>query len=1472
MNLSLRRVVVPALMAASLLGSAAVLQLGFKPASAPPSAVHLSPTRGSCPTGTTLVTASRLPHAPSNCEPLNQPETFADLQALNDSVASRSAAPFSSVQPGAYSAAVAQRDAMRSSAFAGNGGAWSPYGQTPQCADPSTAAGGPCPAAGPDNGNYAYMKGLGFVTLSGRISSFSYDPSTAGRFFASPTAGGVFESLDGGKTWHSVGDGLPTQVVGAIAYDVPLHRLLVGSGDNSFGGSGISGEGFFTSSDDGATWSTSTGFPNLALSFKVVVSPADAVTGNTVYVASSKGLFKSTDGGASFVNEALPTSPTGYSPNCAGDTTTPLCFFANDVTDVVVKGTTTTNAPAGAVMAVVGWRAGERIDTNPDGTNTAGCTLNGTATPCLQAPQNGLYISTTGAPGSFKFQDQGQTASPTNTNPQGTTQGFAPDTVVGRTALGIAHGTNQDNDAVYALVQDAVKFQGCPDALDTGITSGSACNGTATGLSVATYLDGMYATYDFGKSWTKILDYTQTKYTGTNSALVGQVGYSPGIQSWYNLVVEPDPSVSDSNGDPVRVTFGLEEIWENNQSLTPPTAGAANPVLHQPWQTFQTQSAATDPWVVIGRYWNACAALNSGVPCNGNIQSNPVPGTTTHPDQHAQMFVPDGAGGVTLFAGSDGGVFTQHVAKGVDFTNDSWGDGNNLGLNTQQPYDAEMAKDGTVVAGLQDNGEDKITAAGQQAEIFGGDGFFTTIDPNNSQNIIEEYTYGYPYLSDDGGTSWFAIPPVNCNQGPSTNLFANPIEQDPTMPGHIVVGCTQIQEATNAYANPCTAPPGAPSATCGANGQPFSTVFDLGLAPSGKTNNIPSAVGVQGANIYVGYCGYCDVVVGGLPFQSGIATNVGGTVPPAIGTGNGWHFAAGNCSNCGTPDGKLPQRYINSVQMDPTDANTVYVTMGGYGRRWIPPGALGDDVSHVGVGHLFVSHDAGNTFTNISGNLPDAPADWSLIHNGQLVVATDLGVFESADKNGGTFAVLGSGLPTVPVFTIRLSPSNPNLMIAATYGRGVYQYTFPGTPVFLPSHYVSLAPSRILDTRLSTKGSCSVAGTTHACNTLGAGQSLDVQVTGANDVNTGATSGIPTDGTVTAVVLNATVTDTTAQSFLTVWPKGTTRPIASNLNFVPGQVVANLVQVPVSTDGKVSLYNLTGSTDVVLDVAGYYTSNGSGSAGLFRPVAPARVMDTRLGSTGCGGTCKTLGPDSTLTLKVAGTTDITTGKPTGIPFDGTADSVVLNVTVTNPSASGFLTVYPDGSTQPVASNVNFVPGLTVPNRAIVKLGAPGTITIYNKVGTVDVVVDVAGYYTTATATGGNGVYTPVQPARILDTRGQQGSCAGSCATIPANSALTLNVAGSSDINTGAVSGVPTMTAATPPSAVALNVTAVNPSSASFLTIYPNSPLPVISDLNMTPGVVVPNQVVVKLNPNGTITIYNQSGSVDVVVDVEGWYS
>jgi len=969
------------------------------------------------------------------CSRLGHPETFEDLSTANSELGARDTAPFASSAVGAYLHAVAQRSAIRRASAASDSTPWRVAGSPPECAQETSDA-STCPPPSAENGNYAGVGTLGFRTLSGRISSFAYDPTTQGHYFASPVVGGVWESTDSGSTWHSIGDSLPTQVVGALAYVPQLHRIIAGTGDNSFGGDGIAGHGIYYSDNDGATWTAAAGIPDLALSFKLVVSPADP-SGKTIYAATSEGLFRSTDGGASYVNENLPTSPSGYSPNCQGVTvsnpggaTSRLCFFANDVTDVIVKPTNSTKSDgsAGAVIAAVGWRAGQKVDVDGSGNPVTGCTQGGTATNCLQAPQNGLYISSDGSPGSFKYLNS-------------TASGLPSNAIFGRTALAVAHGTGQDSDDIYAIVQDAEKFNGCPDVLDQ---VPPVCSSTVTGEGIATVLDGAYASYDFGKTWTKIMDWSQLQRPGTNSALLGQPGYGPGVQSWYNLWIEADPTATSSAGDPTRVLFGLEEVWENNQVL--PTGGSTPSVLATPYEAYPGGTPVTDPWVVIGRYWNACGAVSppSPLPATCNPPSLTA-GTTTHPDQHAYAMIPDGKGGVTLLIGSDGGAYSQHVASGQDFSNAGWGDGLNKTISAVQPYDAEMAKDGTIVSGLQDNGEMKTAPDGREYEIYGGDAFFTTIDPDHSNNIIEEYTYASQVnLTNDGGATWYPIQPGGCTGDNTSALFSTPIEQDPTTPGHLLLGCTQIQEATNAYKLQCADP------TCQTINSPFNTVYDLSTlsSPSGAPN-IPSALALRGADAYVGYCANCDPATESIPFANGIATNVGGSQAPKIGTSDGWHQASAYCSGCGTASGKLPERYITSIQEDPSNPDTVYVTLGGYGRRWIPPGSFGEDTSNVGVGHVFVSHDHGEHFTNITGNLPDISANWTAFHDGTLLVATDLGVYiqtaPASGSSGPTYAQLGKGLPAAPVFTLRVAPGNPNELLASTYGRGDWLYTFPSS-------------------------------------------------------------------------------------------------------------------------------------------------------------------------------------------------------------------------------------------------------------------------------------------------------------------------------------------------------------------------------------------------------------------------------------------
>jgi hypothetical protein len=159
-----------------------------------------------------------------------------------------------------------------------------------------------------------------------------------------------------------------------------------------------------------------------------------------------------------------------------------------------------------------------------------------------------------------------------------------------------------------------------------------------------------------------------------------------------------------------------------------------------------------------------------------------------------------------------------------------------------------------------------------------------------------------------------------------------------------------------------------------------------------------------------------------------------------------------------------------------------------------------------------------------------------------------------------------------------------------------------------------------------------------------------------------------------------------------------------------GVTVPNRVIVPVGTGGKISVYSPSGSVDVIVDVTGYFT-NGSAAGKNFNSISPTRIKDTR-------SPAQTLGPGGTLTLQVTGSN--------GVPASATA--VIVNVTVTNTTAPSFLTVYPSTATRPNASDLNWMPGQTIPNLVVATLGTTGAITFYNLAGSTDVVVDLAGWF------------------------------------------------------------------------------------------------------------------------------------------------
>ena len=380
-----------------------------------------------------------------------------------------------------------------------------------------------------------------------------------------------------------------------------------------------------------------------------------------------------------------------------------------------------------------------------------------------------------------------------------------------------------------------------------------------------------------------------------------------------------------------------------------------------------------------------------------------------------------------------------------------------------------------------------------------------------------------------------------------------------------------------------------------------------------------------------------------------------------------------------------------------------------------------------------------------------------------------------------------------------------------------------------PGAFVSVDPARVLDTRVGNGApQAAVAGN----------GTVDLQVTGRG--------GVPATG-VAAVVVNVTVTGPSAGGFLTVYPSGSSQPTASNLNFTPGQSIPNLVTVKIGTGGKIKLTNTsTGTVHLIADVAGYYLAGAATAAGAFVSVDPARVLDTR---TGNGAPQAAVAGNGTVDLQVTGRG--------GVPATGVA-AVVVNVTVTGPSAGGFLTVYPSGTTQPTASNLNFTPGQSIPNLVTVKIGTGGKIKLTNNsTGSTHLIADVAGYYLAGIPTE-TGTFVSLAPARVLDTRTGNGAPQ---AAVAANGTVRLQVTGRG--------GVP----ATGVAAVVLNATVTGPASGGFITVYPSgSPRPTASNLNFATGQSIPNLVNVKIGGNGKINLANNStASTHLIADVAGYY-
>lgn len=360
-------------------------------------------------------------------------------------------------------------------------------------------------------------------------------------------------------------------------------------------------------------------------------------------------------------------------------------------------------------------------------------------------------------------------------------------------------------------------------------------------------------------------------------------------------------------------------------------------------------------------------------------------GGSMHVDHHAQWFSPSNAN--FILKGNDGGLYKSQNGGA------SWSFVSNLPISQLYTIEVHESQPGKVYAGLQDNGTVRTPGGllDDWEDLFGGDGHYVNVDPNNTDVIYLEYQYGSFYKSVNDGAS-FSSATSGISSSDRKN-WSTPIVIDPASEGQpattMYFGANRLYRSTNSAGSWTAISGDLSDGFGGSNGVTFGTITTIAVAPS---DSATIYVGTDDANVWV-------------------STNYG--------------------SSFNQVDLSLPDRWVSRVAVDPNNDAIAYVTFSG----------LRDDDP---LPHVFRTTNWGAGWTDISGNLPDAPVNDIVIDPSDssiLYVATDVGVFATGDL-GGSWSMLGTAIPPgIVVSDLKvIDDGGTPLLYAATYGRSSWVY------------------------------------------------------------------------------------------------------------------------------------------------------------------------------------------------------------------------------------------------------------------------------------------------------------------------------------------------------------------------------------------------------------------------------------------------
>ncbi len=374
-----------------------------------------------------------------------------------------------------------------------------------------------------------------------------------------------------------------------------------------------------------------------------------------------------------------------------------------------------------------------------------------------------------------------------------------------------------------------------------------------------------------------------------------------------------------------------------------------------------------------------------------------------HVDHHDLIVHPLDHNSVVL--GNDGGVYLS------DNAGSSWDFLDNLPITQFYTCEVDEQYPERFYGGAQDNGTNRTFAAGlgNWTSIYGGDGFRVLVDPVDNNYVYAEYQYGNLARSTNGG-SYFSSAMSGISSSDRKN-WNTPYVIDPNNPQILYYGANRLYKTTNRASN-WQAVSSDLTSGAGNYNQVYGTITTIAVAPSNSSY------------IYVG-----------------------------TDDGNAWRTADGGGNWTGISSG-LPLRWVSRVAVDPYDEETVYISLSGYRNDSYQP-------------HVFRSTNGGDNWTDISGDLPEAPVNDVIVDpslDSTLYIATDFGVYLTRDL-GQHWTLLGDNLPNVPIVDLRLHQPTRKL-VAATYGRSMYSFNLDqlvGVEQHGPVSLFSLLPNPATD-------------------------------------------------------------------------------------------------------------------------------------------------------------------------------------------------------------------------------------------------------------------------------------------------------------------------------------------------------------------------------------------------------------------------